>query len=29
VNDGLVGAYSYNKAGSQLTIVTFPQGEGI
>ncbi len=29
VNDGLVGAYQYNKAGSQLTIVTFPQGDGI
>lgn len=26
VNDGLIGAYSYHKAGSQLTIVTFPQG---
>jgi hypothetical protein len=26
VNDGLIGAYSYNKTGSQLTIVTFPQG---
>jgi hypothetical protein len=26
VNDGLLGTYSYNKTGSQLTIVTFPQG---
>lgn len=25
VNDGLLGIYSYTKAGSQLTIVTFPQ----
>jgi hypothetical protein len=27
VNDGLVGAYSFNKTGAQLTIVTFPQGD--
>jgi hypothetical protein len=26
VNDGLLGTYSYNKTGSQLTIVCFPQG---
>ena len=25
VNDGFLGVYSYTKAGSQLTIVTFPQ----
>lgn len=25
-NDGLLGAYIYNKAGSQLTILTVPQG---
>jgi hypothetical protein len=26
VNDGLIGSYSFNKRGAQLTIVTFPQG---
>lgn len=26
-NDGLLGAYIYNKAGSQLTILTIPQGD--
>ena len=28
VNDGLIGSYSFHKAGAQLTIVTFPQGQG-
>jgi hypothetical protein len=26
VNDGLLGAYSFNKTGAQLTILVFPQG---
>jgi hypothetical protein len=26
VNDGLIGAYSFNKTGAQLTVLIFPQG---